>query len=203
MIIAGARPGSSVGGARYLHRRLGNGTPYCFCCLALAPFWRSEWRGPRCGRGRSRSAYLTLLGQTGRALEPRSSTALASCRGLAWLPFVALGVLSIPSVRRSLVIVPVYGMVQKILPKVSDTEAQALEAGTVGFDAEIFSGTPDWDKLQSIPPIELSAEEQAFLDGPTHELCAMINDWQIRHAAARDPRGDLGFRQESTASSAC
>jgi len=100
---------------------------------------------------------------------------------IAWLPFVALAGLSIPSVRRSLVVAPVFAQIRKILPKVSDTEAQALEAGTVGFDAELFSGTPDWDKLQSIPPIELSAEEQAFLDGPTEELCRLISDWQIRH----------------------
>ncbi|HET6388248.1 acyl-CoA dehydrogenase [Hyphomicrobium sp.] len=100
---------------------------------------------------------------------------------IAWLPFAALAVLSIPSVRRSLIIAPVFAQIRKILPRVSDTEAQALEAGTVGFDAELFSGTPDWDKLQSIPPIELSVEEQAFLDGPTEDLCRMINDWQIRH----------------------
>lgn len=100
---------------------------------------------------------------------------------LAWLPFIGLAVLSIPSVRRRLVVAPVFATVRKILPKVSDTEAQALEAGTVGFDAELFSGTPDWNKLQTIPPIELSAEERAFLDGPTEELCRMISDWQVRH----------------------
>ncbi|MFA5958244.1 acyl-CoA dehydrogenase [Hyphomicrobium sp.] len=100
---------------------------------------------------------------------------------IAWLPFVALAVLSIPSVRRSLIIAPVFAQIRKILPRVSDTEAQALEAGTVGFDAELFSGTPDWDKLKSIPPIELTPEERAFLDGPTDDLCRMIDDWQVRH----------------------
>ena len=115
---------------------------------------------------------FTLLA-TGASIGPIS--------WIAWLPFVALAVLSIPSVRRSLIIEPVFAKVRKILPRVSDTEAQALEAGTVGFDAELFSGTPDWDKLQSIPPIELTAEEQAFLDGPTEDLCRLINDWQIRH----------------------
>ena len=100
---------------------------------------------------------------------------------IAWLPFVALALLSIPSVRRSLIIAPVFAQIRKILPRVSDTEAQALEAGTVGFDAELFSGTPDWDKLKGIPPIELSAEERAFLDGPTEDLCRMIDDWQVRH----------------------
>ena len=93
---------------------------------------------------------LTLLA-TGGSFDPES--------WIAWLPFLALAVLSIPAVRRSLIIAPVFAQIRKILPKVSDTEAQALEAGTVGFDAELFSGTPDWDKLKSIPPIELSAEE--------------------------------------------
>ncbi|HML29751.1 MAG TPA: acyl-CoA dehydrogenase [Hyphomicrobium sp.] len=100
---------------------------------------------------------------------------------IAWLPFAALVLLSIPAVRRSLIIAPVFAQIRKILPRVSDTEAQALEAGTVGFDAELFSGTPDWDKLKSVPPIELSVEERAFLDGPTEDLCQMIDDWQVRH----------------------
>lgn len=100
---------------------------------------------------------------------------------IAWLPFAALAALSVPSVRRSLIIAPVFAQIRKILPRVSDTEAQALEAGTVGFDAELFSGTPDWDKLKSVPPIELSVEERAFLDGPTEDLCRMIDDWQVRH----------------------
>ncbi|MBS0252578.1 MAG: acyl-CoA dehydrogenase [Proteobacteria bacterium] len=100
---------------------------------------------------------------------------------IVWLPFVALAVLSIPAVRRSLIVAPVFAQIRKILPRVSDTEAQALEAGTVGFDAELFSGTPDWDKLKSVPPIELTPEERAFLDGPTEDLCRMIDDWQVRH----------------------
>src|SRR6185437_10514398 len=106
---------------------------------------------------------------------------------IAWLPFIALALLSIPSLRRSLIVAPVFATVRKILPKVSDTEAQALEAGTVGFDAEIFSGTPDWDKLKAIPPIQLSAEERAFIDGPTDELCRMISDWQVRHSLREIP----------------
>ena len=139
---------------------------------------------------------LTLLGQSG-ALDGAEAAGHGILSWIAWLPFVALSLLSIPSLRRSLIVAPVFDKVRTILPKVSDTEAQALEAGTVGFDAEIFSGTPDWDKLRSIPPIQLTTEEQAFLDGPTHQLCAMINDWQVRHQPARDPRGYLGFRQEA------
>ncbi|MBS0233649.1 MAG: acyl-CoA dehydrogenase [Proteobacteria bacterium] len=112
---------------------------------------------------------------------------LWSLAWIAWLPFLGLSLLSIPGVRRSLIIAPVFAQIRKILPRVSDTEAQALEAGTVGFDAELFSGTPDWDRLKSVPPIELTAEERAFLDGPTEDLCRMINDWQVRHALHEVP----------------
>ena len=129
-------------------------------------------RAPDVGLGggcRGADAYRT----SGALRWPRGGWARRRILSwLAWLPFVALALLSIPSLRRSLIVAPVFAKVRKILPKVSDTEAQALEAGTVGFDAELFSGTPDWNKLQSIPPIQLSAEEQAFLDGPTEELCA-------------------------------
>ncbi len=99
---------------------------------------------------------------------------------LVWLPTVALGLLSIPSLRRRLIVEPTFQTIRKVLPKVSDTEAQALDAGTIGFDAELFSGRPDWAKLRAVPGIELSAEERAFLDGPSEELCRMINDWQVR-----------------------
>ena len=106
---------------------------------------------------------------------------------LLWLFVIAFAVMAIPGVRRAALSAPVFKFVKGTLPKVSDTEAQALEAGTVGFDAELFSGTPDWDKLRSIAPIVLTPEEQAFLDGPTEELCAQISDWQVRHEQREIP----------------
>ncbi|MGD9785775.1 MAG: acyl-CoA dehydrogenase [Hyphomicrobiaceae bacterium] len=99
---------------------------------------------------------------------------------LAWLPVVGMGLLSLPAIRRSVLIEPLFKMVKGILPRVSDTETQALEAGTVGFDAELFSGEPDWNKLRAVPAIQLTSEERAFLDGPTEELCRMIDDWRVR-----------------------
>jgi len=107
---------------------------------------------------------------------------------VAFLPAILLALMSMPALRRSVLTTPVYGLVKGILPKVSDTEQQALDAGTVGFDAELFSGTPDWMKLRAIPGIVLSKEEQAFLDGPTEELCRLIDDWQIRHANREIPK---------------
>ncbi len=100
---------------------------------------------------------------------------------VALLPVLALIALSIPALRRAWLVAPAFTMVRKILPKVSDTEQQALDAGTIGFDAQLFSGTPDWEQLRAVPPITLTADERAFLDGPTEQLCKMIDDWKIRH----------------------
>ena len=72
--------------------------------------------------------------------------------------------LSVAAIRKPLLITPIYGAVKSILPKVSRTEQEALDAGTVGWDAELFSGRPDWSKLTAIRPLTLTAEEQAFLD---------------------------------------
>ena len=105
------------------------------------------------------------------ALAAFNHTVLASSGGwgfwsvVAWLPALVLGVLSIPGVRRKFIVEPTFSMVRKILPKVSETEQEALEAGTTGWDAELFSGRPDWAKLRAVAPIELAPDEQAFLDG--------------------------------------
>lgn len=107
---------------------------------------------------------------------------------LALLPGAVLALLAIPVLRRFLVTGPAYGLVKKILPRVSRTEQEALDAGTVGWDAELFSGKPDWSKLRSIRKPTLTAEEQAFLNGPVDRLCAMIDDWDIRHNRADLPK---------------
>lgn len=106
---------------------------------------------------------------------------------LFWLIAIVFALLAIPVIRRTVLIAPAFKLIKGMMPKVSDTEAQALEAGTVGFDAELFSGTPDWDKLRSVAPVVLTTEEQTFLDGPTEGLCEMIDDWQMRHAEAEVP----------------
>lgn len=106
---------------------------------------------------------------------------------LLWMFVAAFAALAVPSIRRDFVSARILKFVKGTLPKVSDTEQQALDAGTVGFDAELFSGTPDWNKLRGIAPVVLTPEEQAFLDGPTEELCRLIDDWQIRHQQREIP----------------
>src|SRR5262245_24716470 len=126
-------------------------------------------------------AVALLLWQSGLV---RGEFGEAAPGTLAILPWVLVGILaalSAPSIRRAVLIQPLFRKVKGILPTVSATEQEALNAGTIGFDAQLFSGQPDWDKLRSVPPITLTDEERAFLDGPTNELCRMVNDWTIRH----------------------
>jgi acyl-CoA dehydrogenase len=95
--------------------------------------------------------------------------------------------LMLPAIRKPLITAPLLKFYTKILPPLSDTERTALESGTVGFEGELFSGKPDWDKLLSLPKPQLTPEEQAFLDGPCEELCRMIDDWDISHVRADLP----------------
>ena len=90
-------------------------------------------------------------------------------------------------IRKSLVTPPLLKFYTRLLPPLSETERTALEAGTVGFEGELFSGKPDWKQLLDLPKPELTAEEQAFLDGPCEELCRNVNDWDITHVRADLP----------------
>ncbi len=101
---------------------------------------------------------------------------------ISWfLLIAAVTVAKVSLVRRCLISGPVLRAMRKTMPPISDTERDALESGTVWWDAELFSGKPDWDKLLSLPSPKLSNEEQAFIDGPVEQLCQMLDDWDITH----------------------
>src|SRR5690349_5769580 len=85
-----------------------------------------------------------------------------------------------PSFRARTFSRPLLSWYRKVLPPISPTERDAIAAGTVWWDAELFSGKPNWEKLRHFPKPALSAEEQLFLEGPVEKLCAMLNDWEIR-----------------------
>lgn len=118
--------------------------------------------------------------------------AMAALTALAFLSsastvFIVLGafltLLAIPftitSFRKQWMSKPVLKLMGKILPPISETEQVAIDAGTVWWDGELFSGKPDWQKLRSSPKPSLTAEEQAFLEGPVESLCDMTNLWKI------------------------
>ena len=105
-----------------------------------------------------------------------------------------------PPIRRTVLTKPLMGFLKKagILPAISRTEREALEAGTVWLEGELFSGKPDLQKLLDVDSPELTAEEHAFLDGPVEELCAMTDDWEVFQKRDLSPEvwqtmKDLGF----------
>jgi acyl-CoA dehydrogenase len=83
------------------------------------------------------------------------------------------------SFRRDFISKPIFSWARGVLPSMSDTEREALEAGDVWWDADLFTGNPDWSKLLATAQAKLTAEEQAFLNGPVDELCAMLDEWKI------------------------
>lgn len=107
------------------------------------------------------------------------------------LLWAALGILIVPNLvelRREKITAPLLNIYRKMLPSMSDTEREALEAGNVWWDGELFSGMPEWDRLMSFPAPRLSDEEQAFFDGPCEQLCSMLDDWDICHNRADMPK---------------
>ena len=121
------------------------------------------------------------------------SAAFALALGVAWsthlLPgwlaliftvaFVLLAIpLNIPPLRRKFISDGVLATFRKVLPPMSQTERDAIEAGTVWWDGELFSGKPDWGRLLEVPRPGLTPDEQHFLDHEVEELCAMVTDWE-------------------------
>ncbi|WP_065755350.1 acyl-CoA dehydrogenase [Bradyrhizobium paxllaeri] len=83
------------------------------------------------------------------------------------------------SFRRDFISKPIFAFARGAMPAMSDTEREALEAGDVWWDADLFTGNPDWSKLLAVAPAALTEEERAFLNGPVDELCAMLDEWKI------------------------
>ncbi|MDN3701215.1 acyl-CoA dehydrogenase FadE [Vibrio artabrorum] len=105
-----------------------------------------------------------------------------------WLCYLlTVAIFAVPTVRQTLISHKALSVFKKVLPAMSQTEKEALEAGTVWWEAELFKGKPEWKKLQNIADPKLSNAEQAFLDGPVNEVCKMVNDYQVTHELADLP----------------
>ncbi len=117
----------------------------------------------------------TVLGTTGWAWK--------TC---LWVLLALLWALNLRPLRKALVTRRFMKAYMRLLPAMSSTEREALEAGTVWWDGELFTGAPRWERLLAATPPRLSPEEMAFLEGSCEELCLMLDDWEITHR-----RGDL------------
>ncbi len=132
---------------------------------ANAPGW--SWVGA--------TAIALAVAWTGRLLWPP----------LVIAPAAVLLVLAIPlnyaPLRRALISDGVLALFRRIVPAMTSTEREAIEAGTVGWDGELFSGRPDWGKLVALPAPKLTADEQRFIEHECEELCGMVSDWETTH----------------------
>ncbi|HEU5281944.1 MAG TPA: acyl-CoA dehydrogenase [Gammaproteobacteria bacterium] len=116
---------------------------------------------------------------------------------ITWILFLIIFIpLNITALRRRYFITPVFNVFKKMMPTMSRTEREAIAAGTVSFEGDLFQGAPSWKKLLSMPAPKLTEEEQAFLDGPVETFCAMISDWDITHNYADLPPAAWHYLKE-------
>ncbi|KPZ68505.1 Acyl-coenzyme A dehydrogenase [Shewanella sp. P1-14-1] len=109
--------------------------------------------------------------------------------GVTWIVFLALALpLNIKSFRQNFISRPLLKVYQGIMPEMSSTEKEAIEAGTTWWEADLFAGNPNWNKLHNYPKGRLTAEEQAFLNGPVETVCKMVNQHQVSHELADLPQ---------------
>ena len=112
-------------------------------------------------------------------------TIFGSIGFLGWILFLAIAVpIAYKPFRLDYISTKLLAFYKSVSPEMSTTEQEAIDAGTVWWDGELFSGKPDWQKLHGIAQPRLTAEEQAFLDGPCETVCSMVNEWQINHVDA-------------------
>ncbi|MEM1244302.1 MAG: acyl-CoA dehydrogenase [Pseudomonadota bacterium] len=103
---------------------------------------------------------------------------------ILWLGLIPL---NIDSIRKTYLSKPLLNFFRRVMPTMSETEQQAIDAGTVNLAKDLFSGNPNWKKMLKSTGFQLSSEEQNFLAGPTEELCQMLDDWEVTHELADLP----------------
>jgi acyl-CoA dehydrogenase len=130
---------------------------------------------------------MLILGYTGAPLWLWAIAGYAGLVGLnapVWL-FITYTVLvvvfNIKPVRKIVLSGPIMKLLDALnfLPKISETEQTAIEAGNVWVEGELFSGKPNMKRILDEPYPELTKEEQAYLDGPVEKLCEMVTDWGV------------------------
>ena len=103
----------------------------------------------------------------------------------SWILFAIIALpLNVSEFRKQYISLPLLNIFRSIMPKMSTTEQEAIDAGTTWFEAELFRGSPDWKKLHNFETPRLSVEEQSFINGPVETICKMMNDWQTTHVDA-------------------
>lgn len=107
---------------------------------------------------------------------------------ISWLSWILYAIIAFPlnlkNVRQQYLTKPILDVFKQVMPEMSQTEREAIDAGTTWFEADLFRGAPDWQKLHNYPSPTLTQEEQAFLDGPVEHVCKLTDDWHTTHERA-------------------
>ncbi|MES2488422.1 MAG: acyl-CoA dehydrogenase [Pseudomonadota bacterium] len=141
--------------------------------LSIAAFWLMAFVGAPL------IVWTAAFGALLIALQLTASIGATAFAVSGAIYVVIAAVLNIKPLRRAVLTGPIFGVFKKVLPEMSDTEREALEAGDVWWEAEMFRGRPNWSKLLDFKYTALTKEEQSFLDNECEELCKMCDDWKI------------------------
>ncbi|WP_394129881.1 acyl-CoA dehydrogenase FadE [Shewanella maritima] len=137
-------------------------------------------------------AYLrvSLLTTTiAAAVVMAAGSALDIIHNATWVAFLVIALpLNIKAFRQNIISKPLLKVYRGIMPEMSSTEKEAIEAGTTWWEADLFAGKPNWNKLHNYPKARLTAEEQAFLDGPVETVCGMVEQHNVSHELADLPQ---------------
>jgi acyl-CoA dehydrogenase len=137
---------------------------------------------------RAATLIWTLSGVVGLIVLSKLSHFHILSLAILWLIFLLPAVFfNIKYLRQQFISKPIFLFFKKVMPQMSQTEKEAIATGTVRWAGELFSGMPDWNGYLKKRGFVLSAEEKAFLEGPTEDLCKMLNDWEITHNYADMP----------------
>jgi acyl-CoA dehydrogenase len=148
-------------------------TAFIIALLVLGLYWTLLYRGI------SLAVFTAVTAGVFVVLWAIGAVGLIGFVVLAVLIGAPLALFNAVPARRALLTRRLYGVFRKILPEMGATEKEALEAGDVWWEAEMFRGRPDWQQLLDFKLTKLTPEEQAFLDNETTQLCEMIDDWQV------------------------
>lgn len=131
------------------------------------------------------SAYKRMRTGTALGVAAVVLAALGAIYEVAIIPWILLGVFAalyfLDDLRKDKITLPIFKMFKSVLPPMNQTEKDALEAGDVWWDGELFKGNPDWNQLLSFPKPELTKEERDFVDNQATKLCEMVDDWKVVH----------------------
>ena len=117
---------------------------------------------------------------------------------ILWVLYLAVVIpLNLPQIRLKYASEPVLKFMKGVMPSISQTEQQALDAGKVWWESELFSGDPDYSKIRDLPAARLNSEEQEYIDGPVEKLCEMLDDWKITHEDSDLPKEVWQFLKDN------